>query len=244
MATTPTQAPTLPSSGRLIGTLGVIAMLSGFLVVLVYEYTKPVIAENRRAAIERAVFQVIPGAVRRRDFVVNDRGVFPVDSGEKGITFYAAYDDTGTLQGIAADAAAQGYADTVQLLFGYDPRCECITGFSVLKMAETPGLGDKILTDEKFLANFKNPGLQARLDARKGALANPIVTVKHGTKRHPWEIDAISGATITSAAVGKALNAASQALLPKLWPHLDALREEDPMQRGEDAKNAKEQTVE
>ena len=31
----------------------------------------------------------------------------------------------------------------------------------------------------------------------------PIKTVKHGSKKNPWEIDAISGATISSRAVGR-----------------------------------------
>lgn len=215
-------APMLPSSGKLIGTLGVIAMLSGFLVVLVYQFTLPYIEENKRLAIERAVFQVVPGAVSRRDFVVNDDGVFPAESGTPGTPVYAAYDADGNLKGVAAGAAAQGYADIVQLLYGYDPACGCVRGFSVLKMAETPGLGDKILTDEGFLANFEQ-GVEAKLNAAGDALANAIVTVKHGTKQHPWQIDAISGATVTSTAVGKALNTANQTLLPKLVPHLHEL---------------------
>ncbi len=233
-------ASMLPSSGKLISTLGVIAMLSGFLVVLVYEYTKPLIEENKRQAIERAVFQVIPDTTQRRDFVLNEKGLFPLDSGKNGTPIYVAYDQSGTLKGIASGAAAQGYADIVQLLFGYDPKCQCITGFKVLKMAETPGLGDKILTDEEFLANFEAPGLEAALNADRSGLRNPIVTVKHGTKQHPWQIDAISGATVTSTAVGKALNAASQELLPKLWLHLDELRKEDLTQKRKDTESAKE----
>lgn len=47
------------------------------------------------------------------------------------------------------------------LVYGYDPVRETITGFAVVKMAETPGLGDKILTDKGFLANFPNLGCPA-----------------------------------------------------------------------------------
>ena len=44
-----------PTPGfKMIRTLGVIAMLSGLLVVLVFQYTKPIIAENQRIAIEKA----------------------------------------------------------------------------------------------------------------------------------------------------------------------------------------------
>ena len=214
--------PATPA-GHMIRTLMGIAMLSGFLVVLAYQVTKPIIAENQRRAIEAAVFKVIPDAVTRRDFVLNDQGLVAVDAAHpaEGIPIYAGYDAEGHLKGIAAPAAAQGYADMIHLLYGYDPACQCIRGLKVLKLAETPGLGDKILSDPGFIANFER--LDARLSADGRTLANDIVTVKHGTKQNPWQIDAISGATISSKAVGKALNQSAQQLLPQLVPQLNRL---------------------
>lgn len=216
------QAPDTRSMA-MIRTLGIIAMISGLLVVLVFEWTKPAIEANKQAMIQRAVFQVIPGATQRHDFIVSKEGVFPAADGRKdGITVYAGYDDSGTLRGIAAEAAAQGYQDVIRLLYGYSPDCQCITGIRVLKLSETPGLGDKIITDADFRANFR--ALEAKLGADMHALANAIVTVKHGTKKKPWEIDAISGATISSTAVGKALNDSAQRLLPLLVPNIERLK--------------------
>ena len=213
------------SAGPMIRTLMGIAMLSGFLVVLVYQITKPMIAENQRIAIEAAVFQVIPGAVTRRDYYLTEAGLSLVagDKGSTSLSVYAGYGADGQLKGIAAKAAAQGYADLIHLLYGYAPECQCIRGIKVLKLAETPGLGDKIITDAAFVANFD--ALDASLAADGKSLAHPIETVKHGTKRQAWEIDAISGATISSQAVGKALHQSAQALLPKLLPHLPKLEE-------------------
>ncbi|MCU7890312.1 MAG: FMN-binding protein [Candidatus Thiodiazotropha sp. (ex Ustalcina ferruginea)] len=213
-------------AGPMIRTLMGIAMLSGFLVVLTYQLTKPMIEENQRRAIEAAVFQVIPGAVARKDFVINETGIVAVtpENPAKGLLVYAGYDSEGQLKGIAAKAAAQGYADMIYLLYGYDPVCQCIRGIKVLKLAETPGLGDKIITDPNFVANVD--ALETRLADDGKTLANEIVTVKHGTKQHPWEIDAISGATISSKAVGKALNQSAQHLLPGLAPHLKKMMEE------------------
>jgi electron transport complex protein RnfG len=218
------QQPTTPA-GRMIRTLMGIAMLSGFLVVLTYQLTKPIIAENQRRAIEAAVFQVIPGAVERRDFIVNDEGISAVDPKHplEGTSIYAGYDAEGKLLGVATNAAAQGYAGLVHLLYGYDPHCQCIRGIKVLKLAETPGLGDKIITDANFVANFDQ--LDASLNADASDLANDIVTVKSGSKQNPWEIDAISGATISSQAVGNALNLSTKELLPQLVPHIERLRE-------------------
>ncbi|MCU7919130.1 MAG: FMN-binding protein [Candidatus Thiodiazotropha sp. (ex Epidulcina cf. delphinae)] len=216
--------PATPA-GPMIRTLMGIAMLSGFLVVLTYQLTKPIIEENQRRAIEAAVFQVIPGAVARQDFLIDDSGVVAVtpEGPSDGILIYAGYDNDGRLKGIAAKAAAQGYADMIHLLYGYDPACQCIRGIKVLKLAETPGLGDKIITDSDFVANFD--ALDATLSGDGKALAHDIVTVKHGTKQHAWEIDAISGATISSKAVGKALHQSANGILPKLIPHLDGLAE-------------------
>jgi len=216
------QAPDTRSIA-MIRTLGIIAMISGLLVVLVFEWTRPAIEQNKREMIERAVFQVIPGATQHHDFSVNQQGVFPdTEVTNDGITVYAGYDDDGKLLGIAAEAAAQGYQDVIRLLYGYSPDCECITGIRVLKLSETPGLGDKIISDADFRANFN--ALEAKLSADMSALANAIVTVKHGTKKHPWEIDAISGATISSTAVGKALNDSAQHLLPLLLPKINQLK--------------------
>ena len=52
------------------------------------------------------------------------------------------------------------------------------------------------------------------------ALAHAIVTVKHGNKIEAWQIDAISGATVSSRAVGKALNDSAQLLVPRIQAQL------------------------
>ena len=101
-------APRTPGF-RMIRTLGAIAMLSGLLVVLVYQFTKPIIAENQRIAIEQAVFKVVPGATRRIDLVLSEQGVsLPGDAVENGVPIYVAFDDRGNLKGVAMAAGAQG----------------------------------------------------------------------------------------------------------------------------------------
>ncbi|MET0090612.1 MAG: FMN-binding protein [Candidatus Thiodiazotropha sp.] len=217
------QQPATPA-GPMIRTLMGVAMLSGFLVVLTYQLTKPIIAENQRRAIEAAVFQVIPGAVSKKNYIVSEQGLSEAgaESAADGIPIYAGYDAEGRLLGVATNASAQGYADLVHLLYGYDPSCQCIRGIKVLKLAETPGLGDKILHDPGFIANFDQ--LDARLNDTGSDLEHDIVTVKHGTKHNPWEIDAISGATISSKAVGKALNLSTKHVLPMLFPELEKLQ--------------------
>lgn len=223
----PAAPTTIPAPPRIpmLRTLGLVAALSGFLVVLAHQLSLPLIEENKRIAIERALFKVIPGAVSRRDFLLTADGIEPFGETPpvNGIHLYAGYDAQGQLAGVALEAAAQGYQDVIRVLYSYDPACECIRGMEVLKMAETPGIGDKIAKDPDFLQNFE--ALDARLDAAGGGLANAIISVKSGSKREPWQIDAISGATISSKAVARLLNDTAQQALPVIVRHLGKLQQ-------------------
>ncbi|MCG5501156.1 FMN-binding protein [Ectothiorhodospira lacustris] len=225
MSTTQTSSVARPaptSSFRLVGTLGLIALFSGLLVVSVFEFTKPYIEENQRRALEAAVFQVVPGAVSRQDYVLTAEGLFPAaEAPAPGQRVFAAYDAEGSLRGIALQASARGYADVIRVLYGYDPSCECIIGMTVLETRETPGLGDKIETDARFVANFER--LDARLNPTGTGLANAIVTVKQGHKEQPWEIDGITGATISANAIGRMLSDSADTVLPRLVPYWTVL---------------------
>jgi len=203
---------------RMLRTLGLVATLSGLLVVLSYRVTLPIIEENKRLAIERALFKVIPGAVMRRDFVITDEGIQRAQQDLEGTTLYAGYNQEGRLKGVALEAAAAGYQDVIRILYGYDPYCQCIRGIEVLKMTETPGIGDKIARDADFQQNFI--ALEARPHVSGQGLEHAIVPVKHGTKSEPWQIDAISGATISSKAIARMLNDSSQWVVPIIQQHL------------------------
>jgi electron transport complex protein RnfG len=218
-------APRTPT-GPMIRTLGLVSAICGLIIVGAYQGTYNAVAANKKLAVERSVYKVVPAAKSIVEYnALPTGGIEPagnVKAPAGAVKFFAAYDDAGKLIGIAAEGGAKGYADTVRLMFGYQPDCQCITGIGVVSMRETPGIGDKILTNKDFLANFEK--LDVRLKADMSALANEVKTVKHGTKTDPWQIDAISGATITSRAVGRGINSAAQALLPKLVPKLDTLK--------------------
>jgi electron transport complex protein RnfG len=210
------------SSKSMIMALGFVTALSGFLIVTAYQATKDKIEENKRASIQKTVLEVIKGATAFKHFVFNDKGeLLEARADMKGTNVYAGYDAQGRLMGIAAEGSAQGYSGSVDTIYAYTPACECITGLKVIKQTETPGLGDKVITDKDFVANFEK--LEAKVDAAGKALANAIVAVKHGTKKNPWEIDAISGSTISSKAIAKGLNNSAQNVLPKVVPLLSRI---------------------
>jgi electron transport complex protein RnfG len=223
----PPAPPASPAIG-MIRTLGLVSAICGLIIVGAYQSTYDAVAANKRIATERAVFKVIPAAKSIAEYVTLTGGGIErrVGGGDAALApgavkFFAAYDESGKLAGIAAEGAAKGYADTVRIMFGYSPACQCVVGIGVVNMRETPGIGDKIITDKDFVANFN--ALDTKLNKELSALANEVRTVKHGTKTNPWQIDAISGATITSRAVGRAINDSAQALLPRLVPNLEKL---------------------
>ncbi len=217
-------APEMPSAVRLIATLGLIALISGFTIVLVYQVTLEPIAQNHRDALERAVLRVLPGATQQANFRWADGSLTRLaDDDIGGANLFAGFDATGQLVGIALEAAARGYAGEVRILYGYAPDREVIIGYTVLQSSETPGLGDKIETDRRFLANFD--ALDVALADDGESLRNPVRLVPQGTKQEPWEIDGITGATVSCRAVERALLESLRTHLPPLRPHLLTLDE-------------------
>ncbi|MGC4079637.1 MAG: FMN-binding protein [Rubrivivax sp.] len=218
-------APAVTSTPRLVRSLGLVAAICGLIVVGAYEGTLDAARANRKLAAERAVFKVLPQARHVAEYLAMPSGeLVPGTGGDVpagAVRFYAAYDDADRLAGIAAEGAAKGYADTVRVMFGYSKACQCVVGMSVVSMRETPGIGDKIITDKAFLRNFEH--LDVALTQDLSTLANEVKVVKHGTKTQAWQIDAISGSTVTSRAVGKGINDAAKLLLPRLVPKIDQL---------------------
>lgn len=189
-----------------------IGMLCGLLIVFVFAGTRPVIEANRAAALERAVFAVLPAATTRLTFVLTPAGGFERAADAKGERIHAGFDQAGRLVGVAIEARGMGYADTIGLLYGYAPARDAIVGMQVLTSKETPGLGNKIESDGDFLANFE--ALDVRLDNSGTALRNPIETVKKGKKTEPWQVDGITGATVSSKAIGNILATSSARWVP------------------------------
>ena len=102
------------------------------------------------------------------------------------------------------------------MLYGYSPQREAVVGMQVLASKETPGLGDKIEKDPAFLANFR--ALDVALAADGQSLAHPVSVVKSGAKTSPWQIDGITGATISSKAIGNMLRHSTAYWVPRLYP--------------------------
>jgi electron transport complex protein RnfG len=215
------------SSARMITAMGAIGTLSAVLLVFTYITTLPAIERNRAEALERAIFQVLPGAGSKQTFAEVDGRLQPVDDNSEAMPkYYAGYDQHGTLVGVALPAEGQGFQDILKVLYGYSPDCSCIVGFKVLESKETPGLGDKIETDPAFTANFE--ALDVSLDASLTDLINPLELVKPGQKTDAWQVEGITGATISARAVTRILRESSSRVVTTIEHNLEELKGGNP----------------
>jgi len=112
---------------------------------------------------------------------------------KKFYTVYDVYHKDGARAGFVVKASGQGYADKIELLLGLDADANTITGLFILDQKETPGLGNKIIEKhwrDQFLNKSSDKGL---------------VVIK-GKSEKSHEIDAVSGATISSRSVTGIVN--------------------------------------
>ena len=187
------------STLRLVATLAIAGALAGLLIVIVNLHTKPIIDVYRAEQLRLAVYEVLPGVTNYRTvYRVDDALVSEVPAGSKASDYrqaYIGYDDNGELVGVAVSRGESGFADVVLVIFGFEPDTGILLGKKVLESKETPGLGDKIFKDLDFVQQF--------FDRPQ----TPLKAIKAGTgKGLPGEIDAITGATISSKVVVSIIN--------------------------------------
>ncbi len=184
-------APTPVSALRLIVTLGAAGAVAGLLIVGVFDATFETIAAHKAEVLRRAVAEVLQGPARyETEYVVDGRVVREPPAGaseDDALPIHVGFDAGGRVTGVAVAAAEAGFQDVITLIYGFDPTTGRLLGMKVLESRETPGLGDRIEKDPAFVAQF--------------AGARPPLTVVKRPTGADGEIDAISGATISSRAV-------------------------------------------
>lgn len=180
--------------------LFIITMLSGFMLGAVYEITKEPIAlakENEKKSAYKEVFPDAMDFQKQDDDLlskVND-SLISQNFGKVNVSEVAnALDSSGSSLGyVITSTSKDGFGGDVKISVGIT-KDKKLNGIAFLTLAETPGLGMKA-KGEKFSSQFKEKD------------ASYLNVVKTGATK-PDEIDAISGATITSRAVTGAVNAA------------------------------------
>ncbi len=187
-----------PTGSRLVISMAIAGFISGIIIISIYLLTFDTIKENKARELENAVFNVLPGAVKMHKLHYQSQHqsfeVVHTDEVDDEMVF-SAYDKNDQFIGYAIQGAGPGFQDTIKLLFGYSKQSSEIVGMQILDSRETPGLGDKIFKDMDFVNEFNHLFIDKE-----------IKLVKKGKKTANNQVDAITGATISSKAVVKIIN--------------------------------------
>lgn len=109
--------------------------------------------------------------------------------------------------GFVVETCTYGYAGDITMYVGVSNAGK-VTGLVVNTMSETPGLGAQALTDHVFLSQFLNQSGSFTVathgaDAFSGATGETAAAEGEGI-----EVDAITGATVTSKAIARSVSSA------------------------------------
>lgn len=181
----------MSKTAKMIIVLTVITGLSGAILSSWDGVTKPLIEYHKLEALKAAISEVLPQYDYYDELQV------------EGTTLYVGrIENQDTPVGIAFKTEGSGFQGKISIMLGVEPTFTSITGMKVLEQIETPGLGTKIVEDP---SNKSNPLWFPEQFVRVNIFPQ-INVVKNVKPSTPNEIQAISGATISSKAVVQILN--------------------------------------
>lgn len=178
------------SMGRLGGILCAITLIAALLLGAVNAVTAPIIAQSELDKQNQALQEIFAEGVEFPEMTVAAEEAAPNGDDAVISNAFEAKDASGNTIGIAVKVAPTGFGGAVTLMVGVN-QDGTIAKVQVLGMSETPGLGMKA-KEAKFI------------DQYNGKTGGSIAVNKDG-----GEIEAITGATITSRAVTRGVNAAA-----------------------------------
>jgi electron transport complex protein RnfG len=189
---------------RMIVVLAILAACGGALLAGVKSGTAAKIEYQQLKFVKGpAIIEILEGC--SNDPLV-DR--FKVKDGETERSFYVGVFD-GKANAVAYETSGKGFGGDVGIMVGVNVETDELLGMGVTTHAETPGLGSRAKDDPSFRAQFK--GL---------SIAKAIKVKPDG-----GQIDAVSGATITSRGVCQGVTDSAEfytRLKPQIVEHAKA----------------------
>ena len=166
--------------------LTIIGVLSGVILAGVFNVANPYILINKEKELKEAIFVVLPEAVAY--------DTIEKDSQKKPLVIYRGVGADGKPVGIAFKADGVGFQGNIVLMVGLDMDYLKLKGIKVLEQLETPGLGNRI-SEPEFETQFAGVDIKPRIEY-----------IKYRKPEKMNQIQAITGATISSEAVVKNIN--------------------------------------
>lgn len=178
--------------------LTAITLVAGILLGLVYEITKEPIALAKEAAKKEAYQQVMADADAFDSLELVEKAIKEVEdtvesSGCIINEVVEAKENGETVGYVVTTTTSEGYGGEIQISVGI-LKDGTVNGVAILSIGETAGLGMKA-TEEEFYGQYAGKNVEFFTVTKTGASSDE-------------EIDALSGATITSNAMTKAVNSA------------------------------------
>lgn len=151
-------------------------------------------AENAQAEHLQIMQTILPGS---ETFAVEpysgeDANIVSVHKGENGFVI---------------ETRTYGYADNITMLVGVSNEGK-VTGLVVREAHETIGLGSNALTDHVFLAQFLNKSGSFAVNVGEADAFSGATGEAAEESGEEINVDAITGATVTSKAVVRCVNSA------------------------------------
>ncbi len=174
---------------KMIVTLSIIGAVTAGILNSVWNWADPLIKENERKATEEAIGIVQPNKVKYERLDIKEFEIYKVTDAENADLGYALV------------TVGNGFQNKIKLMVGLNKELTEIVGLTVLDQQETPGLGDEI-SKPYFQDRFKNLNITQEITYLKGVKGD----------KNKGQIQAITGATISSKAVVKLLNVTLQQL--------------------------------
>lgn len=184
---------------QMVVVLTVLSFVSGGLLAYVKDGTKDKIEVQQLTFVKGpAIKAILKGAANDP---ITDR--FKLKDGDTERSFFVGVFD-GKPKIVAFESSGKGFGGDLGLMVGVNLEDGKIAGVGVTTHSETPGVGSRAKTDPTFVAQF--PGM-------------PIAeTFK--VKADGGQVDALSGATVTSRGVSAALTEAGK-IYEKLKPEIE-----------------------
>ncbi|MEA4814945.1 MAG: RnfABCDGE type electron transport complex subunit G [Oscillospiraceae bacterium] len=180
-------------AGTLLAIAAIVALLLGFVNSITADKIDAIQAQKTQTALQ----SVFEGATFTKQDITADQTAIAAgdDTKSKLIAIYAVDDGSG----YAIEVGPSGFGGTIDMIVGVSSDGS-IAGISVVSNSETSGIGTEVCKDKP---NRNGDGVLSQFKGKTSGTDN-LFTVNSGSN----EVDAISGATVSTKAITRGVNAA------------------------------------
>ncbi|UCF68967.1 MAG: RnfABCDGE type electron transport complex subunit G [Acidobacteriota bacterium] len=184
---------------QMIVVLTLITLISGLalggLHQMTYERAQNNILKYKKIPAVADIYEVVSGELEPPDRLIVEEGLLTekrfLDIGDDEPVLMFVIRKDGEPYAAALEDYGQGFGGDLGVMVGFELDTGSLVGIGITTMAETPGIGTKV-KDDSFTAQFRGLG--------------PDSVIK--VKKDGGQVDAITGATISSRAVAQAIERA------------------------------------